>query len=754
MNRMWMIIIVFQAAWCMWCTFRIVGIGEYGAGHSQSDAAAKKLPTTKIDKQKLADRRGARESMLLKTGRKRPILDFDSSVTWFKLVIPGHGQPGRTSGMISSIETIRLSVPTSIEFTCEIYVWSELADKAKLDATGCLTFYTAGLWTHFMKAVDPSSATYIAIMMDDVVPVNLDVQTYIGSMQTHNLDMLSASVLPSWNWKVMRRNSSCHLRETNYVDILFSVFTREAFICWQDLIDLDANPQGWGYDVSFPKMCTANVGVSDQHSVMHSTGVPGEANKERSYSDSAAREALWKFLSGRLNWDIPNDKEGYRLLAQNNDAPDKSCVPRPNFYLTDSEYLRGVTHRGGWKVIMQHVIASEVVTLNRQQEQFHLIDCVESYFLWNNRVMTEPWVGMVHYTPDLPPTFPQFETLQGVLAATSFRKSLLWCKGLIVFSKRNSDYLRRQLPEIHVVSVKHPFGITGRPNEFDISRFEKRRSSWKVAMLGQQYRRLSTLILIKVKYSKVWLPGGNHLTKSSFAERYMRDAHAPKMYDLTAFDIKYTDSFEEYDDFVLNNIIILDVFDAAANNAVLEAIAMANPIFVRRHEAIEEYLGPNYPLFFDALEEAEAIINSDRDLLVYMMAAHTYLKELPRHQFSLESFANSLKHIAQDVHCAVNREKEAERSCAIGHRYPTTCEPVLQGFVEKGCVSDTADCSVETASQCATLCRKSPSCHLFSLTVGRGCKLCQQKTMSSSIFSPTSTTYKLRCWLDAIGAGC
>eukprot|EP00930_Biecheleria_cincta_P083298 TRINITY_DN7289_c0_g2_i1.p1 TRINITY_DN7289_c0_g2~~TRINITY_DN7289_c0_g2_i1.p1 ORF type:complete len:753 (+),score=99.07 TRINITY_DN7289_c0_g2_i1:81-2339(+) len=746
MNRMWKVLLLLQAAWCFWYTSRML-LSPHEEVSDHFSPGAKKVKFGKADDTNLTQRRDARAKQLLEMGRKSPILQLDPSFTSIKLVIPGHGQPSRTATMISSIEKFRLNVPTSIEFTCEIYVWSQLTEKAKLDASGCVVFYVKGLWTHFMKAVDPSSASYIAIMMDDVILENLDLQTYISSMEKHKLHVLSASVLPSWNWKSMQRNSSCLLRETNYADILFAVFTREAFVCWQDLIDVNLNPHGWGYDVSFPTLCKASVGVSDQHSVVHSTGVPGEAGKERSYSDAAAKDSMWSWLRQSLKWHIPTDREGYRLLALNNNAPAKSCVPRAGFYLTDADYLRGVSHRGGWRVIMEHAIAAEAVTLNYQKPQFQFIDCVESFFLWNNRVMQEPWVGIIHYTPDLPSTFPQFETLQGVLASTSLRKSLSWCKALIVFSHRNADYLRRQLPGIHVVNMKHPIGITGTPRSFDLASFEKRRSSWKVAMLGQQYRRLSTLILIKVKYPKVWLPGGTTLTKASFAERYIRDAHAPKKYDLNSFEIMYTTSFEAYDDFVLHNIIILDVFDAAANNAVLEAIAMANPIFVRRHEAIEEYLGSSYPLFFDALEEAERIINSDRDILGYMMAAHTYLKELPRHHFTLDSFATTLKATANDLYDADGREAQAMSFCAQEHRHPTTCDTLLSGHVAKGCPTDSSDCSIKEASQCAALCKQHAGCVSFAITKNRGCKLCKQSTRVT-IFSTTSTYYRMACLLD------
>lgn len=645
--------------------------------------------------------------------------------------------------MLNAIEHIRLNTPKTIRFSCEIYVYSGNVRRNELDGCACSKFYKQGLWTHFMKAVS-SNTTYIAIMMDDVIPNRLDVQSFLNNMEKHRLGMLSASVLPSWNWEAMRYNSSCLLRNTGYADILFATFTQPAFRCWQQMIDLTLNPYGWGYDVAFSQFCQVSVGVSDQHSVTHSTGIPGEAKKERIYNGDTAKLAMWKWLRFALRWHIPDDQSGYSQLADHNNAPAKSCVPRSSFSLADAEYLSQVTHRGGWRTIMQNLISSEVVSLNHRESQLQLIDCSESFFLWNNRVMRKPWVGIVHYTPDLPETFPKFETLQGVLAEKSFRSSLPWCRALIVFSQRNAEYLREMLPGVHIVTMKHPVGISSTPRQFDIGVFEMRRMSRSVAMLGQQYRRLSTLVLLRVKYPKVWLPGNAKLNKARFAELYARDAHAPKKNDLDSFSIVYTKNFDEYDDFVLNNIIVLDVFDAAANNAVLEAIAMANPIFVRRHRAIEEYLGSEYPLFFNTLEEAEFIMNSERDLLEHMRSAHTYLKALPREQFKIEEFASKLKEVANSINAIAIHEAEKIKLCRQPHRYPSSCRSLFSGKTSDGCPAKHSDCSITDARTCAALCKQTSGCASFAVTPKRGCQLCKQNS-SQSLFSVNTNFYLMSC---------
>eukprot|EP00930_Biecheleria_cincta_P047519 TRINITY_DN3295_c0_g1_i14.p1 TRINITY_DN3295_c0_g1~~TRINITY_DN3295_c0_g1_i14.p1 ORF type:complete len:521 (+),score=86.94 TRINITY_DN3295_c0_g1_i14:1818-3380(+) len=517
------------------------------------------------------------------------------------------------------------------------------------------------------------------------------------------------------------------------------------------------NPSGWGYDLAFPKLCHVNLGVYDQHQALHSTGVHGQAKKERSCDNDAAFQSLWTWLRHSLHWQISDDAAGFKQLAANNNAPAKECVPRSGLVLADAEYLRQVSHRGGWKTIMQHVIASEVVTLNQRGSQLYLIDCCESYFPWNKRVMKKNWVGMLHYTPDLPLTFPQFEKLQGVLAAKSFRESLPWCQALIVFSQRSAEFLRDELPGIKVFVLKHPIGLKGEPRQFDLERFKARSASWKLAMVGQQYRRLSTLVSVQAKYPKVWLPGDRTLTKKNFAQRYERDASAPENPDLDSFSIYYTNNYTEYDDFMLHNIIILDVFDAAANNAVMEAIAMANPIFVRRHNSIAEYLGTHYPLFFEGLEDLEDMIASESSVIRYMSAAHQYLKELPyKRDFSLQSFASSLQGIASKLERALASEARKEHKCAMWQRGPKKSCGRLPfvlpaSAAPSSCKRDAVDCEVKSAVACAARCRQHPKCNSFIMSAsGAGCELCTQSSRSTT-FLPNRSYHQMSCWDETRG---
>jgi hypothetical protein len=78
--------------------------------------------------------------------------------------------------------------------------------------------------------------------------------------------------------------------------------------------------------------------------------------------------------------------------------------------------------------------------------------------------------------------------------------------------------------------------------------------------------------------------------------------------------------------------------DATANNTVVECIVRHTPILVNPLPAVVEYLGTEYPFYFDSLPEAARKAEDNG----CVRAAHQYLAEMPKRQFSGEYFRNAL----------------------------------------------------------------------------------------------------------------
>ena len=73
---------------------------------------------------------------------------------------------------------------------------------------------------------------------------------------------------------------------------------------------------------------------------------------------------------------------------------------------------------------------------------------------------------------------------------------------------------------------------------------------------------------------------------------------------------------EEYDDLLVNNILFLPLYDVNACNTILECIVRNTPVLTNRLPASEEYLGVNYPFFYETDDLfAAAKMAEDTDLI-------------------------------------------------------------------------------------------------------------------------------------------
>lgn len=94
---------------------------------------------------------------------------------------------------------------------------------------------------------------------------------------------------------------------------------------------------------------------------------------------------------------------------------------------------------------------------------------------------------------------------------------------------------------------------------------------------------------------------------------------------------------EVYDTLLKDNVIFLNLIDAGAVNTILECVVRNTPILVNRLPSIEEILGEDYPLFYDALPK-------DGSLLTFSMieAAHQYLDRLDKSKLTADHFLSAV----------------------------------------------------------------------------------------------------------------
>jgi hypothetical protein len=95
---------------------------------------------------------------------------------------------------------------------------------------------------------------------------------------------------------------------------------------------------------------------------------------------------------------------------------------------------------------------------------------------------------------------------------------------------------------------------------------------------------------------------------------------------------------DEYDDLLSRNIVFLNLIDASATNTIIECIVRNTPIIVNRHPAIEEYLGKEYPLYYDTIEDVNRLMSYKN-----IKSGYKYLRCMNKDHLHIESFIRVLK---------------------------------------------------------------------------------------------------------------
>lgn len=246
---------------------------------------------------------------------------------------------------------------------------------------------------------------------------------------------------------------------------------------------------------------------------------------------------------------------------------------------------------------------------------------------------TEPWIGIIHYPPAVPDFAGRRNQLQYLFRRPEWRESARWLRGVIVLSNYLADFLRNEL-QVPVEVVRHPIGRA--ELEWSLSAFQS--GDRQLVQLGSFLRNTRAIFQVpridgyqktRVLLRMEWLTAYDNAVAEYWNHRGDRAEYGGVR------DLGYV-SLRRYDQILSRSVILTELFDASANNVVLECIASSTPLIVNRHPATIEYLGADYPLFFDDIEEVPDLLSDDR-----LVDAHEYLKTMDRRFLDGEYFARS-----------------------------------------------------------------------------------------------------------------
>ena len=318
---------------------------------------------------------------------------------------------------------------------------------------------------------------------------------------------------------------------------------------------------------------------------------------------------------------------------------------------------------------------------------------------------TSPWCGFVHHTFD---TFYSQYNSSNLFDIPEFVQSLHTCLAIFVLSEPLAENFRTKLavaaPHIKVVTFTHPVVHPLIP--FTTNNFNRNKNP-KLINIGAWLRNPFTIYrLSNIPIQKSILIGkemGDHLPPDNFkiahliqsisksptskeilptlpcrpsvsvprwvlmAEEWLRSLGInPSYYEDGVIYIKEENRVEEinnkmkemirqvevinyksnddYDLLLKDNIVFLDLIDAAAVNTIIECIVRRTPIIVNKIPGTIALLGDRYPLFYNNPSEVSKLLQKGKIELAYK-----YLNKLDTKKYKIESFIKQIRTVAEKL---------------------------------------------------------------------------------------------------------
>jgi hypothetical protein len=310
----------------------------------------------------------------------------------------------------------------------------------------------------------------------------------------------------------------------------------------------------------------------------------------------------------------------------------------------------------------------------------------------------KPWIGFIHHT--FAPEGYSENSAANIFKNQNFIDSLPTCRGIFVLSEDLKTKVENEISDITLLKtdmhqmvrvgvLRHPTEIPDEDTMFDMQKFlnnpEKKiiqiggwlRNSYgiyrlpidsptynnplsiqKAVLKGKAmenyFRPRKTLVYMthdlqthdtatKMTYCPCrctckgdW-EGDCPCDKESFPNKYnigllksIEDNHRSVKL------LEHLDN-EAYDNLLTQNLVFLNLVDASAANTIIECIVRNVPIVVNKIPPVVEYLGQDYPLYYESYREA-ADKCTNPELITQ---AHQYLKNKSKEFLTIEHFVQS-----------------------------------------------------------------------------------------------------------------
>jgi hypothetical protein len=315
--------------------------------------------------------------------------------------------------------------------------------------------------------------------------------------------------------------------------------------------------------------------------------------------------------------------------------------------LSSNEYL----FKYNDEIYLENPTKGPAVKVTQESYPYITEEYYQNLFPLSFDKIPRPFVMIIHSTPETPIWFSNKCSLIKFAKLPYFANSLDNCLGIYTLSDYLKQYMINSLEGNPFGNI--PINVLMHPTETNVPKFSfdafLNNENKSIIQIGFWIRHCSFIQKIKTSsYKKIWLPG--NLSAIDVLQReYMllndtTDGTQAQEQWSNILIARVTN--EIYDILFTNNIIVIDLIDASCNNAVIECMARNTPILINKHPAVVEYLGEDYPFYFNPddenLYEKIQLMLEDYDLI---KRTHQYMVE--KELWKLVTFEHFLKSLGE-----------------------------------------------------------------------------------------------------------
>lgn len=329
-------------------------------------------------------------------------------------------------------------------------------------------------------------------------------------------------------------------------------------------------------------------------------------------------------------------------------AFDEACARRPDDLQLLAVAAEDIGRRPIWADAIDALVAARDPELLIDHDLESHFSCTDT-FGFDRPVHDSAWIGFTAAVPapteELQP-FAQY-SLPTLWEAPEFLQSLVNCRALFTFTDHAAAWMRTRT-EVPVFVLPHP--VVAEVGTFDLAEFLA-TDTVTVVQPGHWLTNLNAICdlpLPEAPLRKIRCVSQKRqalATALARAQRTLSDHRVDPVALRATTDLGGLDG-AAIDELLRSAVVLADLLDANADPLLLRCIATATPVLAPRIPGVVDQLGADYPLLFDSLAEAAALV-FDRHAVT---AAHERLLDLRANRTTdafLAAFDRSLAEVEQ-----------------------------------------------------------------------------------------------------------